>query len=155
MEAIYTVGEAAATLKVDAQTIRRMLQQGRLRGRKVGKAWRISESALRRIVAVETMGPSSTMAPENGMATNEREGETIAQADAIWAAMLSGDDARRDAAIIALGQVPPAVRSIIMHRSGEAAAIYYATPEGEAELADWRALDGEPFHDDEGDGDDL
>lgn len=52
MENIYTVDEAAATLKVDAQTVRRMLQQGRIKGRKLGKAWRISESALQSAVAV-------------------------------------------------------------------------------------------------------
>ena len=28
---------------------------------------------------------------------------------------------------------------------------YYATPEGREELADWRAIQGEPFHDDLGD----
>lgn len=52
MENIYTVDEAAATLKVDAQTVRRMLQQGRIKGRKLGKAWRISESALQSVVAI-------------------------------------------------------------------------------------------------------
>ena len=52
MENIYTVDEAAATLKVDAQTVRRMLQQGRIKGRKLGKAWRIPESALQSVVAV-------------------------------------------------------------------------------------------------------
>jgi excisionase family DNA binding protein len=53
METIYTVDEAAATLKVDVQTVRRMLQQGRIKGRKLGKAWRIPESALQSAVAVE------------------------------------------------------------------------------------------------------
>lgn len=73
------------------------------------------------------------------------------QAEEIWAAMLSGDDARRDAALIALARAPQDTRAVIAQRSGEAAAVYYATPEGRDELADWRALDGEPFHDDAGD----
>lgn len=152
METIYTVDEAAATLKLDAQTVRRMLQQGRLSGRKVGKAWRISESALRRVVAVQPNAPDQTRASPG---LNQSKEEIQTQADEIWAAMLSGDDARRDNALFTLFQAPDAVQSIVMQRSGEAAARYYATPEGQDELADWRALDGEPFHDDEGDGDDL
>lgn len=41
------------------------------------------------------------------------------------------------------------LREILVERSGEAAAKFYASPEGQEEwedLADWRALDGEPFH---------
>ncbi len=78
-----------------------------------------------------------------------------AQAGAIWAAMTSGDDARRNEALRTLFHAPNAVQEIVAQRSAASAALYYATPEGEAELADWRALDGEPFHDEEGDGDDL
>ena len=65
--------------------------------------------------------------------------------------MNSGNDARHDQALRTLFNAPDAVQAIVMQRSGEVAARYYATPEGEAELADWRALDGEPFHDDLGD----
>jgi excisionase family DNA binding protein len=76
METIYTVDEAAATLKVDAQTVRRMLQQGRIKGRKLGKAWRIPESALRGAVTVE-------LEPETG---NETAAEVDALLDATAAA---------------------------------------------------------------------
>jgi excisionase family DNA binding protein len=64
METIYTVDEAAEKLKVDAQTIRRMLQQGRLQGRKLGKSWRIPEGALRSVV------DAAPEAADNGNADN-------------------------------------------------------------------------------------
>ncbi len=83
--------------------------------------------------------------------TTESAGEVAAdkaQANAIWADMIGDDDARRDSAIITLAQAPAAVRAIVMQRSAEAAASYYASPKGQAEweeMADWRALDGEDF----------
>jgi hypothetical protein len=81
---------------------------------------------------------------------------TLAQADEIWTAMASGDTKRRNAALQTLSQLPEAVRTIIMQRSAEAAVRYYDSPEGQAELADWRALDGEPFHEyDDEDGNQL
>lgn len=46
MNANYTVNEAAQTLKVKPNTVRRMLQRGQLVGAKVGKSWRIGESEL-------------------------------------------------------------------------------------------------------------
>jgi acetyl-CoA synthetase len=42
----YTVDEVAEKLKVDAETVRRWLQDEKLKGVKMGKSWRISESAL-------------------------------------------------------------------------------------------------------------
>ncbi len=46
METFYTVEETAEILKVSAVTVKRMLLQGRLRGVKIGKLWRIPESAI-------------------------------------------------------------------------------------------------------------
>jgi len=46
MDDVLTVEEAAKHLKVRQETIRRLLSQGRLPGNKVGRAWRIPESAL-------------------------------------------------------------------------------------------------------------
>ncbi len=135
-ENLLTIDQVAERLQIHPASVRRQLREGSLRGLKRGKLWRVPESAL---YEPTPLNHSHRIAPE------------LAQANVIWEAMLSGDDARRDAAIIALGQVPEAVRSIVMQRSGEVAARYYATPEGEAELADWRALDGEPFRDDLGD----
>jgi excisionase family DNA binding protein len=130
-ESLLTIDQVAKRLQIHPASVRRQLREGSLRGLKRGKLWRVPESAL--------YEPTPRHAPE------------IAQADEIWAAMNSGDDARRDAALRALFRAPENVQAVVMQRSGEAAARYYATPEGDAELADWRALDGEPFHDDEGD----
>lgn len=51
-----------------------------------------------------------------------------------------------NAAIAEIAHAPANVRALVDARSAEAAAAFYASPEGAAELADWRALDGEPFH---------
>lgn len=80
------------------------------------------------------------------------QGNSQSAADAIWRDMTSGDDQKRDAAIAALIYAPGDVQNIVNQRSGEAAAVFYASPEGQAEWedqADWRALDNEPFFDDE------
>jgi len=45
---VLSVDEAAAWLKVDAVTVRRLLREGRLPGRKIGaRQWRISADALK------------------------------------------------------------------------------------------------------------
>lgn len=128
-ENLLTIDQVAERLQIHPASVRRQLREGSLRGLKRGKLWRVPESAL------------YEPAPAH----------ELAQANAIWADMNSGDDARRDQALLTLFNAPEAVQAVVMQRSGEAAARYYTTPEGEAELADWRALDGEPFHDDLGD----
>ena len=45
-EQLLTIDEAAAVLKLHAQTVREHLRTGQLRGIKRGRAWRIPESAL-------------------------------------------------------------------------------------------------------------
>jgi excisionase family DNA binding protein len=130
-ESLLTIDQVAKRLQIHPASVRRQLREGSLRGLKRGKLWRVPESAL--------YEPTPRHAPE------------ISQADEIWAAMLSGDAERRNKALMELFHAPEGVRAIVMQRSGEVAARYYVTPEGEAELADWRALDGEPFHDDLGD----
>lgn len=67
----------------------------------------------------------------------------------LWARLTNPQT--HNAAILEIAQAPAQVRAIINAKSGAAAAAFYATPEGAAELADWRALDGEPFQDDAGD----
>ncbi len=137
-EMLLTVEQAAQRLQIHPTSVRRQLQRGRLRGVKRGNLWRVPESAL----LENTPPPTSSPVPVE----SARAAQQIA--DAIWRDMNGGDEARRDGAIIALGQAPEAARAIVMRRSGEVAARYYATPEGAAELADWRAQGGEPFHDD-------
>lgn len=47
----------------------------------------------------------------------------------------------------ALMAAPEAEREAALEASAPIAAAYYETPEGREELADWRAIQGEPFHD--------
>ena len=43
---MYTPEEAAEMLKLNPETVRRFLREGRLRGNLFGRVWRIPESAL-------------------------------------------------------------------------------------------------------------
>lgn len=128
-EQFLTVEQAAHRLHLRPSTIRRQLRDGALRGVKRGHSWRVPESAL--------------YVSSSGSDTNQNA------ADALWNEITSGDDARRSAAIKSLAKAPEAVAELVMQRSGEKAALYYATTEGQEEweeLEDWRALDGSPFH---------
>ena len=147
-ELYLTPEQVAERLQLHPETVRRQLKAGKLRGVRRGRMWRIPETALNESPKDAT--PARRKAQVGGAAPDS----TLAQADAIWEEMLSGGE-RHNTAIIALARAPQAVRAIVMQRSGEIAARYYATPEGQEELADWRAIQGEPFHDDEGDDDDL
>lgn len=51
MEQIYTAEEAAAILRVTESAMREYLKAGRVKGFKVGKFWRIKESALASFIA--------------------------------------------------------------------------------------------------------
>jgi excisionase family DNA binding protein len=46
VEKLYTPAEAAERLKVNEQTVRRYLREGKLKGRVLGRVWLITESAL-------------------------------------------------------------------------------------------------------------
>jgi len=46
-QALLTVEEAAKLLRVDETTVRRWLRQERLKGVRVGKAWRLQAGAIR------------------------------------------------------------------------------------------------------------
>ena len=45
-ETVYTPNEVAKRLKVDRDTIYKLLQDGGLKGKKVGRLWRVSDSNL-------------------------------------------------------------------------------------------------------------
>ena len=49
-ETWYTVEEISEMLKLNAETIRRNLQRGRLRGAKFGKVWRVSSADLQEFI---------------------------------------------------------------------------------------------------------
>ena len=147
METLLTIEQAATRLQLHRDTVRRQIKRGALRAVKRGRVWRVPESALEEVIQAPEVTP--------GIPTTQTSGAhsitaTLLEADALWRDMTSERPRSHNAAIIALAQAPAAVRALITGRSAEAAALYYATAEGEAELADWRALDGEPFHDDDG-----
>lgn len=51
MEKIYTVKEVAVYLGLKPETVRVMLREGRIKGIKVSRDWRVTESALKAFVA--------------------------------------------------------------------------------------------------------
>lgn len=127
MEMLLTVEQTAQRLQLTPKTVRERLKTGRLRGIKSGgRVWRVPESAL--------LEP----APASGAKV------TQAEAERLWT--LLSDISTHNRAIVEIARAPLQVRAILDERSAQIAEDYYATPEGEAELADWRALDGEPFH---------
>ncbi len=129
---MLTIEETATRLRVTPETVRRHVRAGRLEGAKVGQKWLINPQTVEQLL----------------LPTNATTG---AQVESLWRDMTSGDAQRHNAALKALFSAPDDVKAQVMQRSAQAAAAYYATPEGDAELADWRALDGEPVQDDEGD----
>lgn len=50
MEPLYTLEEAAQVLKVSERSLAEWLRKGKIRGVKIGRAWRIPESALDEVV---------------------------------------------------------------------------------------------------------
>ena len=52
MARILTVEQAAAKLQISTKTTREMLRLGKLPGRKIGRAWRVSENELELWVSV-------------------------------------------------------------------------------------------------------
>ena len=54
MEEIYTVDEVASYLKLKPETIRVMLRQGKIKGIKVSRDWRIRKSDLQLFISGET-----------------------------------------------------------------------------------------------------
>ena len=46
-EKLYTVEEAAKILQVHPETLRKWLKEGRIKGEKFGRMWRIRESNLK------------------------------------------------------------------------------------------------------------
>lgn len=46
----YTVEEIAEILKLDAETIRRYLVKGDLKGSKIGRSWRVTQEDLEEFI---------------------------------------------------------------------------------------------------------
>ncbi len=66
MDKILTVREVAGILKVEPLTVRQMFRQNRLRGFKMGKSWRMTETTLNEDIEAMTRGeapqPAATKA---------------------------------------------------------------------------------------------
>lgn len=56
MERILTADEVAEYLKVNIRTVYKLLESGELRGIKVGRIWRIAESAVNEFVRGDEPG---------------------------------------------------------------------------------------------------
>lgn len=51
VERVLTAEEVAAHLQLNIRTIYRLLESGELKGRKIGRVWRIAESAVSEFMA--------------------------------------------------------------------------------------------------------
>lgn len=95
-------------------------------------------AALQEAIEVLRRGAATNGATGNGHHT-KRE-------DAATAPETARPETARPLTAREILAAPPDVREAAMKASAEVAARFYATPEGEAELADWRALQGEDFY---------
>ncbi len=139
MEMLLTIEQAAARLQLHPETVRRQIKRGLMRAVKRGRVWRVPESALEEAAPTPATPPTVTPAPATPQA----------DAESIWREMSSGDAQRQNDALRTLFAAPDDARAIITRRSAVAAAAYYATSQGSAELADWRAT-SDAVHDEAG-----
>ena len=56
LEPTYTAYEAAAALRVSYSTLIRMVHKRALRATKIGRAWRVRESELKRVLGLDSEG---------------------------------------------------------------------------------------------------
>lgn len=169
MEMFLTVEQTAIRLQLSPLTVRRQLARGALRGVKRGRVWRVPESALGEATpsvsvprgsewaqAAKASAPLYAQSLASGghltaitdaaggfYEANDSHSDSHSAAARLFARL--SNPQTHNAAILEIAKAPAKVRAIIDSKSQAAAAAFYATPEGEAELADWRALDGEPF----------
>lgn len=80
MNNFLTVEEAAARLRVAPFTMRKYLREGRVRGVRIGRAWRIPEDALSfPILSATTLRPSLVASPDADPAEIEAALKAIAE----------------------------------------------------------------------------
>jgi excisionase family DNA binding protein len=53
---LLTVDEIATILRVSKVFVRRLLREGKIKGRKVGRDWRVEETELQRYIRDTTQG---------------------------------------------------------------------------------------------------
>jgi excisionase family DNA binding protein len=91
---LLTVEEVAALLRVDEATVRRWLRDGELAGLKVGRAWRIHESALQAFLEAcsrEKAQPqawfvatSEALEASSGIGSSEKPGDARTDLEDYW-----------------------------------------------------------------------
>ena len=96
-ETLLTVDEAATRLRMNPDTLRRQLRQGRIRSVRTGKLWRIPESALEAQDARPLAFPAKT--PESSVAPSFENGPSEEELAALFAPPTPADIARRLAAL--------------------------------------------------------
>jgi len=76
---MYSVQELAQDLKVDTKTIYRLIYSGQLEACKVGRLWRIRQSAVDKYLRDNTYNPASGRAKENrkGRSRNARPRRSV------------------------------------------------------------------------------
>jgi len=93
MSEVFTVGEAAARLKADPSTLRRMLREGRLGGFRVGSDWRIPQADL------DSYIEQNRNSYRPGQPDDDDDAYWAAEADAALDCLEQGEDS-----VITLGQ---------------------------------------------------
>ena len=53
MKKIFTPDQVAKELSISVRTVRKWLRDGKIRGVKIGKSWRVSEAELERLMNPE------------------------------------------------------------------------------------------------------
>lgn len=131
-ETLLTVEEFASRTHQHAQTVRRQIRRGAVPTVRTGRKYLIPESAA---------APTYAAPPSKDEASAKDTPQ--ARAEAILAALESGDKERRNAAIIQLASSDEQTVEIVTEAAARAVEAWNGP---EDDLSDWRALDGEPFH---------
>jgi len=129
MEMLLTVEQTAERLNLKPVTIQRQLKRGILRGIKRGRQWRVPESALLESQSIETI-------PDSAMEATK----------AILGGLHSTDSRTRNAAIVALAKADSLVQKMVEEMIAE--ELEHQDEVETDDFADWRAMDSEPFIDD-------
>lgn len=98
-ETLLTVDEAAARLRMNPDTLRRQLRQGRIRSVRTGKLWRIPESALEAQDARPVVSATKSHLSALSAAPSFENGPSEEELAALFAPPTPAEIARRLAAL--------------------------------------------------------
>ena len=77
MEKILTPAEVADVMRLNRRTVYKLLESGELRGRKVGRVWRIPQSAIGEYMDGDQAGGGDFPAFPYGKLLTDRQGQTM------------------------------------------------------------------------------